>query len=153
MGDAITPEGLGIDVHLGALLELGSHVKALNDTMKEWLKGDVVFQQPIWGQLSASGTLDGGANSNTEVPRGLCWSIRRLSATGFTAGTVTALFNAIEPVEIFAPTTAPQKYARGAMLMQPGDRLVFNATGITGSVIVFGVADTFPTWYLRKYLD
>lgn len=146
-------EGTGIDLSLDAFVKLGHKVSDLNATLKEWLRGDVVFQQPLYGQLSASGTLDGGANTSLTPPRGLCWSVRRMSATGFSAGTVTAYLNGLEPVELFTSTTAPQKYPKGAILLYPGDRLTYVAATITGIVLVFGVADAFPVDYLRRYLD
>lgn len=83
----------------------------LDDVHKAWKKrGEVVFQVPIYGQITGTTGTDGAnsTNSNLSTDRGLCYSVRRLSASGFTAGTVTAYNNGIEPVAAWTnnpPTT------------------------------------------------
>ncbi|HXL59367.1 MAG TPA: hypothetical protein VN959_01620, partial [Mycobacterium sp.] len=81
------------------------------------------------------------------------WGIRRLTANGFTAGTVTAYRNssAGEPIMPF-PVPAVNTIGRGELLLMPGDRIVWGATGITGTVSYWGVADCFESWYLPYYL-
>jgi hypothetical protein len=114
---------------------------------------DIVYQSPFFGQLAGNGTLD--QPEQNAVPLGLCWGVRRFVATGFTAGTVTAISSqGIEPVMQAGVTNGFQYFAKGAVVLQPGDRLQFVAAGITGGpVLIFGMADTFPYWYLRRYLD
>lgn len=140
----------GVDLHLKAILDLGHELKRQNDWRQK--HAEMVFQQPINGQLSASGTLDGGQNANLQPDRGLCWSVRRLYADAFTAGTVKVFMNGIEPIALFS-TAGAQYFGRGEIICQPGDRLVVVAAGITGAVQFWGVADAFPFWYLREYLD
>jgi len=109
-------------------------------------------------------TLSGGAGT-LDLPdkfaakTGYMWSVRRLTARGWTAGTVTAYRNSTsgEPV---APWPDPGgsaggavfTFGRGELLLKPGDRLVFAAAGITGTVNVWGVADCFESWYLPFYI-
>lgn len=147
------------EIKIGPLIvELAGKV---NDLHKAWTKrGEVVFQAPLYGQLAAGSypSNDGAnsTNSNLSTDRGLVYSVRRLSATGFTAGTVIAYINAIEPIAtwVFGAAADPTRvYAKGAMLLQPGDRITLGGTGITGQANIFGVADAFPTWYLPEYLD
>lgn len=131
----------------------------LDELHKAWKKrGEVVFQVPLYGQITGTTGNDAAnsTNSNLSTDRGLCYSIRRLSVSGFTAGTVIAYLNAIEPVATwtFSATTDQAKYySQGGLLMQPGDRLTLGANGVTGTAQLFGVADAFPIWYLPEYLD
>ena len=131
----------------------------LDDVHKAWKKrGEVVFQQPIYAQVTGTTGPDGSdpANSRLITDRGLCYSVRRLSVSGFTAGTVTAYLNAIEPVALWtfgANIDQAKYYSQGQLLLQPGDRLTIGANGVTGTAQIFGVADTFPIWYLPEYLD
>lgn len=103
-------------------------------------------------QLSAgAGTVD--VAQALGPPQGYYWSIRRLTATGFTAGTVTAYIDSAngEPVAPF-PQTGVFTFGRGEILLHPMSRLVIAATGITGTVQVYGAADAFEDWYLPYYL-
>lgn len=86
-------------------------------------------------------------------PQGYYWSVRRLTATGFSAGTVTAYIDSTagEPVAPF-PQTGVFTFGRGEILLHPMSRLVIAATGITGTVQVYGAADAFEDWYLPYYL-
>jgi hypothetical protein len=120
-------------------------------TQLDFAIGDSI---PLTG---GNGTLD--VADKFAVKTGYIWSVRRLTARGWTAGTVTAYRNSIlgEPV---APWTDPGgsaggavfTYGRGHQLLKPGDRLVFQAAGITGTVNLWGVADCFESWYLPFYI-
>jgi len=96
---------------------------------------------------------------------GYMWSIRRLTASGFTAGTVTAFKGGAivggaytgggDPFPFSA--AAVQTLGRGELLLDQGDALVFVATGITLSagfagVQINGAADCFERWFLPEYL-
>lgn len=119
-----------------------------------------LVQQPtfFYGPI----TLSGGAGSLfTDGPStGLCWSIRRLSLTGYSAGTVTLQKNSsIAGADlVFPPSVAGVfQIGRGEALFQPDEILVFVATGITLSanspgVTISGTADSFPAWMLPRYL-
>lgn len=112
---------------------------------------DVVYQTPIVGQLAAGSVTLDEATQLAPIP-GYCWSVRRLTVTGFTAGSVTVYMNAIEPVAPF-PNPAVNTYGRGELLLQPKDRLVVVGAGTSGTAQLWGVADVFPIWYLKEYLS
>jgi hypothetical protein len=102
-----------------------------------------------------------GAGSLNPVPAtgpdvGYWWSIRRLSATGFSAGTVILFIDSTagEPVATFtgaAIGTYVTTYGKGHQMLHPGSNLAITATGITGTVVVYGAADLIATavmpWY------
>jgi hypothetical protein len=164
-GSGASIHGIGGSLDLGfAVAKLGQKVDDLRDYWERY--SDVVYQTPLTAQVTGttatanpSNPNDGAntTNSNSLGPdSGTCWSVRRLSIIGYTAGTVTLYINALEPVAqwIFGTTPNPFfQYSKGSILLQPGDRLTLGATGVTGTALLFGVTDTFPYWYLRKYLD
>lgn len=104
-------------------------------------------------QLTAgAGTLD--------VPQlyrptmGRWWDIQILNASGFTAGTVQALYNGF-PGDIAFPWPAAGQatFGKGQLLLRGnGERLVFVATGITGIVLVSFRGVAVLDEYLADYL-
>jgi hypothetical protein len=113
-----------------------------------------ITQVPFAGTI----TLSGGAGTDDQPDKlqaktGFIWSVRRLTANGYSAGTVTAYRNSTtgEPVMPF-PVAAVNTIGRGELLLMPGDRLVWGATGITGTVQYWGVADCFESWFLPFYI-
>ncbi len=109
-------------------------------------------QVPIFSPvLAGSGTID--QPDALECKTGFHWGIRRLAAVGFTAGTVT-VFNSAAGGEVIVPfdQAGVATFGRGEVLLQPGDRLVAVASGITGTVQLTGRADCFETWYLAEYI-
>jgi len=110
-------------------------------------------------------SIDGSGNGTLDIPdkfmakTGYIWSVRRLTARGWTAGTVTAYRNSVngEPV---APWIDPAggaggavfTFGRGEQLLKPGDRLVFQAAGLDAAPNIWGVADCFESWYLPFYI-
>lgn len=116
-----------------------------------------VRQVPIYAtSLGASGTIQQPGTLGPAIRH--YWSIRRLSAEGFTAGTVTFYDSSTvgEPLATFAGAAgviAPQTFATGALLLHPQHYLVIVASGITGTVTILGSADLVPDWYLTDYLS
>lgn len=114
-----------------------------------------VRQLPLaTGQMKLSGgagTIDDPAQLRANT--GYMWSVRRLTLSGFTAGTAVVYLNGIggEPVAPYAEA-GMFTFGRGELLLHPGDRLVVAATGITGSVQLNGAADCFEQWYLPYYI-
>jgi hypothetical protein len=111
-----------------------------------------VYQYPLTPNLIP---LIGGAGILQEPtqygpPVGFMWSIRRLTITGYTAGTVTPYLDGIEPIAF--PAAGTYFIGRGELLLDNGQQLTFVATGITGTPMVFGVADAFPRDELPAYL-
>ena len=115
---------------------------------------DALRQVPFAGAI----TLSGGAGTLQDyarfgVPNGYYCSVRRLTAQGFTAGTVTAYIDGTsgEPVMPFS-VAAVNTIGKGELLVHPLSQLVFGATGITGTVTIWGAADVFETWLLPFYI-
>jgi hypothetical protein len=106
-------------------------------------------------------TISSSAGSLNPVPAcgppiGYFWSIRRFSATGFTAGTVILFIDSTsgEPIETFTGASIGsyiQTYGKGHQVMHPGSNLAITATGITGTVTVYGAADQLETAYFPAY--
>lgn len=96
---------------------------------------------------------------------GYYWSVRRLAASGFTAGSVTVWRNAVvtgpgtaigEQLFTF-PQAGTYTFGRGEILLSPDDFLVLTAAGITlvtgqAGVSVIGSADILPALLLPDYL-
>ena len=108
--------------------------------------------------FAGSITLSGGAGTDDQPDKlqaktGYIWSVRRLTAQGFTAGTVTAYRNSSvgEPLLPF-PAAAVNTLGKGQILLMPNDRIVWGATSITGTVSYYGEADCIEQWYLPYYL-
>jgi hypothetical protein len=151
----VTTPGLEIDFNAQIAASLGTVAQALGAEAKWRQKQATVIRQiPFAGMI----TLNAGAGTDDQPDKlqaktGYIWSIRRLTTQGFTAGTVTAYRNSTagEPVMPF-PVPAVNTIARGELLLMQGDRLIWSATGITGTVSYWGVADCFEAWYLPHYL-
>jgi hypothetical protein len=114
-----------------------------------------VTQVPFAGTV----TLSGGNGTDDQPDKlqaktGYIWGIRRITTQGFTAGTVTVYRNSAsgEPIMPF-PVPAVNTIGRGEELLMPGDRMVWSASGISGTVSYWGVADCFESWYLPYYLS
>jgi len=147
-------ESIGVDFFFG----LGAQIGAIHDKVMGMGSDDgctyqagFVLQVPLSG---GAGTLD--ESPQLAPVRGQCWSIRRLNSWGYTAGQVQFQINGMEPVWTFNapanPPALPQCFGRGECLLQPGDRLVVVATGITGIVNIAVAPDAFPYWHLGRYL-
>lgn len=80
------------------------------------------------------------------------WDLRDLSLWGWTAGTVTVFKNSTSG-SVLALTTTPGDFTWSAQkILGPRDRLIFVATGITGSVQFEGQAIEVETSWLPEYL-
>jgi hypothetical protein len=84
---------------------------------------------------------------------GFYWSIRKLSAVGFTAGTVNTYVDNTggEPIVPFT-VSAVNTFGKGEQLMHANSNIAIVATGITGTVQIWGQADQFEQWLLPWYL-
>lgn len=112
-------------------------------------------------EFSGTITLTAGAGTLQDFnrfgsPQGYTWSIRRLTAAGFTGGTLTAYKDSAsgEPLAIFtgATTILPQYFGKGDILIKPMSQIVWSAASITGTVQVWGVADQVESWLLPSYI-
>lgn len=142
-------------------LDLGAQLVASLETLTARLEREerqrqrmaqAIRQVPLTGpQANAAGVID--VPDLLAVKTGYYWSVRRLTLSGFSAGTATVYLNGIGG-EPFVPVAQAGTFTfgRGEMLMHPGDRLVVQAAGITGYVQLNGAADCFEQWYLPHYI-
>jgi hypothetical protein len=146
----------GLEVDAGLAVQVGALTTALQQEYQRRQSLQNALHQVTVGPgqipLSAgAGTLqqDPMMGPNT----GYFWSVRRLSAWGFTAGTVQVYMNQPggELLPSF-PAAGSLTFGRGEVLLQPLDNLVFVASGITGTVQVQGIADNGELWILADYL-
>ena len=117
--------------------------------------------------IPVSGAAVGLTNDQMGPMTGWYWSIRRLEANGFTAGTVAVYKNAVQTgfganaaltgeLLFTFPQAGTYTFGRREMLLNPDDNISLVCTGatlaagITG-ITVGGAADQFPTWYLPHY--
>lgn len=120
-----------------------------------------VFQIPISG---GNGVYQ--MNDLLMPKAGYMWSIRNITASGYTAGTVVAYKGGVIVGGTYIGTGQPFPFSaagaatigRGELLLDQGDALVFTATGITLSsgyagVQINGAADCFERWLLPRYLE
>jgi hypothetical protein len=103
--------------------------------------------------------LSSGAVTLNPVPNGpgpdlgYFWSIRKLSAVGFTAGTVNLYVDNTggEPIVPF-PQTGVFTFGKGEQVMNPGSTIALVASGITGTVQIWGKADQIESWLWPWYI-
>lgn len=108
--------------------------------------------------VAGSGILDQPAFFSPNL--GEYWDVHTISATGFTAGTVTAWINlpqlaasALQGALRFSATSAGfANYGKMQLHLRPSDRLVFLATGITGNPIVSVDATRVSEDYWSTYV-
>lgn len=127
-----------------------------------------IHQVPIGPQNIA---ITAGAGNLDQVeafgPKaGYMWSVRRLTCSGYSAGTVVCYRNGTitggalvggEPVAPF-PAAGVLTFGRGELLLDQNDVLIFAATGVTlnsgaAGIQVNGAADNFERWLLPEYLN
>jgi hypothetical protein len=151
----MTAPSLELDFSARVCASLDGMAAAL-DRESAWRRkvAGAIWQVPFAGSI----TLSGGAGSydqpdQLQAKTGYMWSIRRLTVQGFTAGSVTAYYNSTsgEPLCPY-PVPAVNTFGRGEELLNPGERIVWSATGITGTVSFWGRADCFESWYLPFYI-
>lgn len=84
---------------------------------------------------------------------GYYWSIRKIAAVGFTAGTVNTYVDNTggEPIVPF-PQAGVVTFGGGDQLLHPNSNIAIVASGITGTVQIWGKADQFESWLLPWYL-
>lgn len=147
----------GIDLEISARLCASlDGVAAAMDRQDAWRRK--IAQAVTRVYFAGSITLSGGAGTDDQPDKlqaktGYIWGIRRLTAQGYTVGTVTAYRNSTvgEPLIPF-PAAAVNTFGKGQILLLPNDRIVWGATTITGTVSYYGEADCIEQWYLPYYL-
>jgi hypothetical protein len=152
----VSENGLGLEVHAGLTAAVnGLAARADRDYKLAARKASAIRQVPI---SPPAMTLVSGAGTQQlqpamGPPQGFYWGIRRLTAYGFSAGTVVAYIDNVngEPLLPFT-VQGVATFSKGQALLHPMSQLVIQATGITGTVQIWGAADCFESWYLPYYL-
>jgi hypothetical protein len=138
---------VGADLFVDLTDELKTHSKHLED-----VKSHVIYQHPLdplqVPLVAGSGTLDLPAQMGPV--RGCIWSIRRLTLSGWTGGSVIAYIDGIDPIPFAA--AGMYTFGRGELMLESGQRLVVVASGVTGYVQLNGVTDVFETKTRSRYL-
>jgi len=163
--------GGGFGVAASAMLEIG-RAQAGGPSARD---GDAraraferLHQVPVGAvQVPLSGGAGAYQMADLLSPKaGFMWGVRRLTASGYTAGSVIAYKNGAvvggaylgggEPIVAF-PAAGVQTLGRGECLLDQNDQIIIVCTGITLSsgyqgVQVNGAADCFERWLLPEYM-
>ena len=107
--------------------------------------------------VSSAGSLNPAPNCGPDL--GYFWSIRRLAATGFTAGNVVVYIDNIAGQPIWTAAGGAlgvvlSDWGNGHQFVHPNSNLAVNCTGITSAnnqVVIYGDADQFESWLLPWY--
>jgi hypothetical protein len=166
-------DGGGFGMFAGVAATIGRNVAdrydSSNGSEEHRRKFETLHQIPI-GAIQVPITAGAGVfqmNDMLMPKAGYMWSVRRLTASGYTAGAVTvfkggaivggAYTGGGDPVSPFA-AAATNTFGRGEVLLDQGDALIVVCTGITLSagfagVQINGAADCFERWMLPRYLE
>jgi hypothetical protein len=152
-----------LSVSLSASLgSLAAKVGGLCDRMdREWKRRADMADMMRSAPFGLNVTLSAGATTGTYFAQspnlgpaaGYMWSVRALIAQGYTAGTVN-VWRDNAAGEQFAgfPQAGLYTFGRGERLLWPMSQMVVTASGITGTLAIYGHADLFPSWYLAEYI-
>lgn len=148
--------GPGLDLSVFAQLaaSLGAVAEALNrENAHRQRMLQVIRQVPfiINVPLTAGAATLNPTSYGPDV--GYYWSIKKIAAVNFTAGTVNTYIDNTggEPIVPFTQAGVAS-FGKGQQLMHPGSNIAVVAAGITGTVQIWGKADMFESWYLPYYL-
>jgi hypothetical protein len=163
----MTPEtGLTADFAVSLKASIDGLTAAIEkDNRARQRHAAVIRQVPFAGAINITagvGVYD--QPDQLQAKRGYYWDVRRLTMTGWSAGAVTVYRNGamitatgLNAGEVLVPFAVPatNTFTKASMLLMPGDRLCFGATGITaasGQISFWGVATCLEEWYLPYYL-
>jgi hypothetical protein len=161
--------GGGFGVFAGAAATMGQRAA---EQYADWKNNpranfEVIHQVPI-GAIQVPITAGAGVFQMNDLlmPKaGYMWAVRRLTASGYTAGSVIAYKGGAvvggaytgggDPFPFSAAGSAT--IGRAELLLDQGDPLIIVCTGITldathAGVQINGAADCFERWYLPHYL-
>lgn len=143
--------GAALEVILGNLAasvnKLASATSRVDDLYQNLRVVPIVFQ-PLGANVS--GTMD---TPDRNGPKdGFFWDVRRLTAWGFTAGTVTVTLNDINGEQVAVFPQAGQFTWSGNLILAQRDRLIAVSAGITGNVQLQGQAIEVSTQIMPEYL-
>ncbi len=141
----------------GILADLTLAVGSLRESMSRGARPRIPWEAcrpvPLLGRIALSGgagTLDQPDLYGPKDP--YWWDLRTVAVWGFTAGTITLYLNDTNGQQL-GQTTVPGEFTWSAQkILGPRDRLLFGATGVTGSVNITGQAIEVAAGWLPEYL-
>jgi hypothetical protein len=141
----------------GWALEIMAGIGQIKDAQagerKPSIPWDSCHPVPILGQISitsGAGSVDYPDMYGPHDP--YWWDVRSIKVWGFTAGTVTCYLNSTNGAQVFEATAPGEFTGSATTVLGPRDRLIFSATGITGTVSFGGQAIEIHTAWLPEYL-
>jgi hypothetical protein len=148
-------DGGGAQAAVSGTLEvvLGRVAKALDrQAQRDMRLSQLVNVVPIMGALPGNGTLD--YPDRYGPTDGFLWDVRRITVSGFSAGTVTLFKNDVNSTQLYqwATTTPTEKTWSSQLWLRARDRLIFVAAGITGTVQLDGNAHLVSEQLLAEYI-
>jgi hypothetical protein len=146
-------DGGGAQAAVGGTLEvvLGRVAKALDrQTQRDQRLSQLVNVVPIVGALNGNGTLDYADRYGPTD--GFLWDVRRITVSGFSAGTVTVYKNDVNSTALWVFPSVGEKLWSSQQWLRARDRLIFVAAGITGNVQVDGNAHLVSEQLLAEYI-
>jgi hypothetical protein len=155
---AMPSEGAGLSVDFAASISaaigpVADELKRARQDRQALLQAVKVIPQITLPQITASGVpLD---YPELLSPRsGQAWIVRRVTAATFSAGTVTMYVNGVADSNIIVvfPQAGTYTFGNGEIILMPGQRFIFEGSGLTGNVSVsLGVIEVEQRW-LAAYL-
>jgi hypothetical protein len=140
-------EGAGLEVDVGLRVAAGVG-DAVRQALGDWHDAERRRRRALNGQImplnidlqpiplvAGAGILD--QPRLLQPGMGWTWQLDGLGAQGFTAGSVAVFLNGAQGAQLFNFTSAGSFYQRHFRYMRYGERLVFQATGITGAAAVW----------------
>jgi hypothetical protein len=155
---AVPGGAAGVSISADFALQIGRLATALearNRWEQELADACHPFDLPVSNMNLTTNLED---NAIKWAPRdGYAWDIKNLVAAGFTAGTVTvykaSFGQAVAANQRFTFTSAGVwQMGTAQLLLLPGQRLTFTASGITGAVVLSGDGIQIKLPYLAAYL-
>ena len=117
----------------------------------EDIRRDVIWRMDIPPQIvPANGTL----NNPTllAAPAGCIWAIHRLTAWGFSAGTITLTIGRAEQVAQWSAPGAAYTYGKGQMDFEESQFLEYTGAGLTGTGYIAGSGLAMKDWFYNEYV-
>jgi hypothetical protein len=164
----VSENGGGFGVAAAAVAQIGRNATAgMEDGRERARLFERLHQIPIGAiQVPISGGTGVYQMNDLLMPKaGYMWCIRRLTASGYTAGSVIAYKGGVVVGGAYSGGGDPFPFSaagaatigRGELLLDQGDALVIVCSGITLSsgfagVQINGAADCFERWLLPEYL-
>lgn len=127
------------DVGFELMAQLSASIGSMADEIRKTRERQERLSQNIWS-LNLGAFQFSGTTANIDIPESLgprtgqVWDLRRISAFGFTGGSVVVRLDDPTNGEAIArfATTGLQFYGKGQAFVRAGRRICLQATGTTG---------------------